>query len=186
MTHLLEPRVDRPVQFLWGSSVVVEEADLTGLLQPDVDLPESGPPCEELNPSTYVSDLAGLEEVFARAMNAAARADGADPITQVNIQVQGWREGYGIPAEASGSQYIGWCYLAATPAPSTAESGCLSLADPRAGSDLTAMPGLPWGRPVIIRPVPGCLTVAPGWLIHSIVPIEHTQRAIVAIATCSR
>ncbi|MGI5488045.1 hypothetical protein [Microtetraspora malaysiensis] len=185
MTTLLAPLTAAPVQFLWGTTVLVDEADLEAIVHADARLPETGPTCDDLDPDLFVTDQAALEEAFFAAFNAIADMDGAPPVTSVTVKIQGWREGHGIPA-ADASPYIGWCYLSATPAPSTAESGCLSLADPRAGSDLTAMPGLPWGRQVLIRPVPGALVVAPGWLTHSIVPIEHGQSLIVATATCSR
>ncbi|MEZ0076266.1 hypothetical protein [Planotetraspora sp. GP83] len=186
MTTLLAARSDRPVQFLWGTNVLVEEAALQDIVRDDVRLPEAGPTCEDLAPARFVTNPAALEEVFLAGMNAVARMDGAPPITSVVVRIQGWREGHGIPAAAESSPYVGWCCLFATPAPSTAESGCLSLADPRAGSDLTAMPGLPWGRQVLIRPVPGALAIAPGWLTHSVVPIEHGQQLVMAVATCSR
>ncbi len=35
----------------------------------------------------------------------------------------------------------------------------LNLTDPRAGSALTAMPGLPWGRQFVIRPAVGAHAV---------------------------
>ncbi|WP_182907572.1 hypothetical protein [Microbispora sp. H13382] len=186
MTTLLEARNEAPVQFLWGTNVLVEEAELQDIVRPDVRLSETGPICEDLDPALFVTDQAALEEMFLSGMNAVARMDAAPPVALVSVRVQGWREGHGIPAAADTSPYVGWCCLSATAAPSTAESGCLSLADPRAGSDLTAMPGLPWGRQVLVRPVPGALTIAPGWLTHSVVPIEHGQQLVVAVATCSR
>ncbi|RCG33332.1 hypothetical protein DQ384_02650 [Sphaerisporangium album] len=186
MTALLSPLSAAPVQFLWGTTVFVDEADLRGIIHADARLPEKGPICEDLDPELFVADQAALEAVFLSTFNATADMDGAPPVTSVTVRIQGWREGHGVPAAADVSPYVGWCCLSATAAPSTAESGCLSLADPRAGSDLTAMPGLPWGRQVLIRPVPGALAVAPGWLTYSIVPVEHGQSLVVAVATCSR
>jgi len=55
--------------------------------------------------------------------------------------------------------------------------------DPRAGSAMTAMPGLPFGRQFIVRPVPGACAVVPGWLTSSVIPLEPRQRITIAIAT---
>ncbi|MEO3808779.1 hypothetical protein ABGB17_07230 [Sphaerisporangium sp. B11E5] len=186
MTTLLAPLPVEPVRFLWGTTVVVDSTDLRDIVPPDVNLPETGPAFEKVNATRFISDEVKLSGVFLAAMNAIARADRAEPVSSVRIEVQGWREGHGIPAAADVSAYIGWCCLLATAVHSTAESGCLSLADPRAGSDLTAMPGLPWGRQILVRPVPGALTVAPGWLTHSVVPLEHGQSLVMAVATCSQ
>jgi hypothetical protein len=42
------------------------------------------------------------------------------------------------------------------------------------------MPGLPWGRQFVIRPVAGAHAVVPGWLTCSIVPLEAGQQITVA------
>ncbi|GGK70996.1 hypothetical protein Sme01_27140 [Sphaerisporangium melleum] len=186
MTSLIATQNDAPVQFLWGTRVIVDAINLRGIARDDMSLPATGPICEDLPAHVVLTDQAALEKVFLARMSVLAGTVTGPPVTAVTVRIQGWREGYGIPAAADASAYIGWCCLAATPAPSTAESGCLSLADPRAGSDLTAMPGLPWGRQVLVKPMAGALTVAPGWLTHSVVPIEHGQQLVMAVATCSR
>ncbi len=57
-----------------------------------------------------------------------------------------WRAGYDLPATAYAEDFVGWCFLASSPAPAHSESGAIAIADPRAGSALTAMPPAP-GRP---------------------------------------
>jgi hypothetical protein len=87
------------------------------------------------------------------------------------------------PASATPARYAAWAYLAASDAPAHSESGCLAFSDPRAGSAMTAMPGLPFGRQFIVRPVPGACAVIPGWLTSSVIPLEPRQHITIAIAT---
>jgi hypothetical protein len=70
----------------------------------------------------------------------------------------------------------------ASGSPAHSESGCLAFSDPRAGSAMTAMPGLPFGRQFIVRPVPGACAVVPGWLTSSVIPLEPRQHITIAIA----
>lgn len=56
------------------------------------------------------------------------------------------------------------------------EAGSLQVIDPRAGSEMVAVPGLPWGRPLILAPKPGAFMVLPGWHIVSAVPLLPNQR----------
>ena len=116
-------------------------------------------------------------------MNDLARADEAVPVTEIDLTVQAWRNGYDEPAFATPARYAAWAYLAASDAPAHSESGCLAFSDPRAGSAMTAMPGLPFGRQFIVRPVPGACAVVPGWLTSSVIPLEPRQHITIAIAT---
>ncbi|MGK5555043.1 hypothetical protein ACSNOI_25835, partial [Actinomadura kijaniata] len=79
--------------------------------------------------------------------------------------------------------YIAWCFLACSPPPANDEAGALALYDPRVGNAQTAMPGLPWGRQILARSTPGVYVAVPGWLHHSVIPMEPDQYAVVAIAT---
>ena len=189
---LITPSPDTgPAHFLWGTTVLAARVELDGIVRPAPrprgelpDVVSDGTPCQQIPAGLVLTDEYALTALFLEAMNAAC-AD-ASPVTEVDITVQVWRAGHGIPAEANPADWIAWCYLTATPAPSKAESGCLSLADPRPASDQTAMPGLPWGRAIIVRPIAGNLVVAPGWLTTSVVPVETGQNLIVAIATSAR
>jgi hypothetical protein len=116
-------------------------------------------------------------------MNDLARADGAAPVAELDITVQAWRNGYDEPAFATPARYAAWVYLAASEAPRHSESGCLAFSDPRAGSAMTAMPGLPFGRQFIVRPVPGACAVVPGWLTSSVIPLEPRQHITVVVAS---
>lgn len=188
---LIEPGAagSPPVRLLWGTSVLVGNVDLDGIVRPG--LTATAPPgaaggtaCREVAADEVLDDPRGLARLFAEAMDAAAGREGAAGAVDVTVQV--WEAGHGVPAEARPAEWAGWCYLAATPAPAAHESGCLALADPRPASDQTAVPGLPWGRAVLARPARGVMVVAPGWLTTSVVPVENGQRLIVAIAASAR
>jgi len=164
----------------WKTGLVIGNLDLTGITAGPPDPDPAGDRCLTLPPGA-VTGLQLLKEQFLASMNQLAEADGIPAIPAVGVDVQVWRNGYDLPAFASQARYTGWTVLSAT-TPGHSESGCLNLTDPRAGSALTAMPGLPWGRQFVIRPVPGAHAVVPGWLTCSIVPLEPGQQITVAIA----
>jgi hypothetical protein len=172
----------------WGTCVVIADIDITGIIRPGLadSFGPAGDSYEDVPASIVVADEHALRQEFIASMNSLAKAQGAKPVTDVDITVQVWRQGYDLPATAYAEEFVGWCYLATSPAPQHSESGSLSFADPRAGSAMTAMPGLPWGRQVMIRPQPGAHVAVPGWLTCSVVPVEHDQYAVVAIAKSVR
>jgi hypothetical protein len=172
----------------WGTGVVIAEIDITGIIRPGLadSFGPAGNSYEDVPASIVVADEPALRQEFIASMNALAEAQEAPPVADVNVTVQVWRQGYDLPATAYPDEFVGWCYLVTSPAPQHSESGSLSFADPRAGSAMTAMPGLPWGRQVMIRPQPGAHVAVPGWLTCSVVPVEHDQYAVVAIAKSVR
>lgn len=183
MTELIEG-----VTRHWPTGVVVAEIPLGGILAA-ADPPgpgAAGGPFEVVDTRSVVADLPALEAEFLASMNSLAAAVGSPPVQNVDLQVQLWRAGYDQPATSYAADWVAWCFLATSPAPQHSESGALALADPRAGSALTAMPGLPWGRQLMIRPTPGAHATAPGWLTCSVVPVEEGQFAVVAVATSVR
>ncbi|MFI9597887.1 hypothetical protein [Nonomuraea sp. NPDC052265] len=62
------------------------------------------------------------------------------------------------------------------------QSGAIAVEDPRSGCAMVAMPGLPWGRAVMIAARQGAHLAVPGWLTHFVVPVEKGQGVIVAKA----
>ena len=172
----------------WGTGVVISEFSLAGIVDSaSVGRAGSGGPSyEQVQPGTVLLDEAALKAGFIASMNVLAAAQDVSPVRDVELDVQVWRDGYDLPATSYPADFVGWCFLAASPAPQHSESGAIALADPRAGSALTAMPGLPWGRQVMIRPVPGAHAAVPGWLTCSVVPVEKDQFAVVAIASSAR
>ncbi|MDN3360127.1 hypothetical protein [Actinomadura sp. DC4] len=172
----------------WGTAVAIANLDISGIIRPGLgdSFGPSGTSYEDVPISVVVADEQALREQFLTSMNALAQAQDAEPVANVDVTVHVWRQGYDLPAMAYQEDFVGWCYLATSPAPQHSESGSLSFADPRAGAAMTAMPGLPWGRQVMIRPRPGAHAAVPGWLTCSVVPVEHDQYAVVAIAKSAR
>jgi hypothetical protein len=168
----------------WPTGVVIAEIDLAGIVAADAPSQNvSGPPLQLLDIDEAVADEAALTAEFLASMNALAQAAGTNPVERIELEVQVWRTGYDQPATSYAADWISWCFLATSPTPQHSESGAIALADPRAGSALTAMPGLPWGRQMMIRPTPGAHATAPGWLTCSVVPVEEEQFAVVAVAS---
>lgn len=172
----------------WGTGVVISDLDLAGILRDDLDRigGPTGPMFEQVPAGSVLLNENALKAQILASMNAVATAQGTAAVDQVDIDVQIWRRGYDLPATSYPADVVGWCYLATSPTPQHSESGALALADPRAGSALTAMPGLPWGRQLMIRPTPGAHAAAPGWLTCSVVPVEEGQYAVVAVASSTR
>lgn len=161
----------------WPTSIIIGELALAGIPVPETAA--DGPAAEDL-PCDPVS-LAALERQFLTSMNALARDAGTEPVAGATVKVRAWRAGYDEPAFAVPARYAGWTILAGT-ATQHPESGCLAFSDPRAGSPLTAVPGLPFGRQAVVIPRPGAHAVVPGWLTSSVIPLEAGQLLIVAEA----
>jgi hypothetical protein len=168
----------------WKTGVVVGHLSLDGITDDDpaMAVPSNGERCQSL-PAAAVPGMATLREQLLAFMNDLAHADEADPVTRIDVTLQAWRNGYDEPAFATPARYAAWVYLAASNAPAYSESGCLAFSDPRAGSAMTAMPGLPFGRQFIVRPVSGGCAVVPGWLTSSVIPLEPRQHITIAVAT---
>lgn len=187
MTTAIES-VPSTVTRYWGTPIAIADINLAGIIRPGLaeSFGPAGNSYEDIPLSVVVDDQPALREEFLTSMNSLAQAQGVEPVTSVDITVHIWRQGYDMPAIGYAEDFVGWCYLATSPAPQHSESGSLSFADPRAGAEMTAMPGLPWGRQVMIRPRPGAHVAVPGWLTCSVVPVEHGQYAVVAIAKSVR
>lgn len=168
----------------WKTAVIIGSLSLDGITDgdPAAAVPASGERCQLL-PLTAVPGIARLREQLLASMNDLARAGDAAPVTEIDLTARVWRNGYDEPAFATLARYAAWVYLAASDIHAHAESGCLAFSDPRAGSAMTAMPGLPFGRQFIVRPVPGACAVVPGWLTSSVIPLEPRQHITIVIAS---
>lgn len=199
MSTILEPG-EKTVTRLWPTACGVRTIDLAGILR-DFDVPLEGPPKEVLAPETVLADTDALSAQFVFAwdelekeyglqggvpsyavvdemgLSGARRSD-----STINMTVQVWRRGFELPQYSSPSDLLGWCFLHATE-PRHEDSGSVAFLDPRAGSEGTAMPGLPWGREVTFRPTLGLLAVGPGWLTSTVRPVEDGQAVMVAVAS---
>ncbi|HEU5155369.1 MAG TPA: hypothetical protein VFU43_00085 [Streptosporangiaceae bacterium] len=171
----------------WETPIVIGSVDLKGIVREDWASASSpgGPAFERLATGAVIADEERLRSVFQMSFNELAQAQGRPPLAEVHLEIQVWRHGYDVAAAAHPAGLVGWCVLAAGPGQHP-ESAAISFADPRAGSAMTAMPGLPWGRPILLNPVPGAHAAAPGWLIWSIVPVERGQHVIVAVASSAQ
>lgn len=169
----------------WKTPLIITQADISGVIPVGPTGPAAGAGRCQVLPADLVPGLRLLEEQFLASMNALAAADETPEVTACRLEVQVWREGYDQPAFSAQARYAGWTILAASPAPEHSESGCLTFADPRAGSTATAMPGLPWGRQFLVTPTAGAHAVVPGWLTCSVIPLESGQHITVAVALSS-
>ena len=180
MTSLIDAHAGT-VTRLWRTCVIVGSVGLDGITIP-APAPE-GPPTEEL--AVDPASLAVLERQFLESMRQMADDEAASPVTGVRVTVSTWRAGYDDAAFTAQCRYAGWTILAASCQPAT-EAGCLTFSDPRAGSAMTAVPGLPFGRQLPVRPAPGAHVVVPGWLTASVIPLQAGQVITVAAAWSAR
>jgi len=199
MSTMLRPG-EKTVTRLWETACGVRRIDLATIIRL-FDIPLEGPQQEFLPLETALTDPDTLRAEFVSAMDELAQEHGLQggvpsyaatdemrlsetrrPDGTIKMTVQVWRRGFEVPQYASSSDLFGWCFLHATQ-PKHEDSGSVALLDPRAGSEGTAMPGLPWGREVTFRPSPGLLAVGPGWLTSTVRPVEDGQAVVVAVAS---
>jgi uncharacterized protein (TIGR02466 family) len=77
-----------------------------------------------------------------------------------------------------GSAWSGVYYVNAQPPEPGSLSGILELFDPRAFTEMTDVPGSPYGQRVLVRPEPGLMVLFPGWLYHFVHPLQHDGERI--------
>ncbi|MFJ2114088.1 MULTISPECIES: hypothetical protein [unclassified Streptomyces] len=178
----------KTVTRLWETACAVRTLDLSGVVQdPAPVISVDGAQCEAVPLDGLLRDPDELQAQFLDAVKSLQGygANGGLPaITftpSIRLTAEIWRPGHEVPQDSSPDDLIGWCFISAT-GPRHQDSGSVALLDPRAGSERTAMPGLPWGREFTFRPVPGLLAVAPGWLTSTVRPLEDGQTAVVVVA----
>jgi uncharacterized protein (TIGR02466 family) len=76
-----------------------------------------------------------------------------------------------------GSAWSGCYYVTGTPDP-TSLAGALELYDPRPFTEMTDVPGNPYGQRLVIRPEAGLLIMFPGWLYHFVHPVTADEPRI--------
>ncbi|MGN5633249.1 hypothetical protein [Streptomyces sp. AC154] len=168
------------VQHVWSTAVLVRELRVRSLIResPTRTRPD-GQPHTQLPAEDLVHDISSLrgeilgamQQLYGRATESGPRVR---PVTGVDIVAEVWRAGYELPMMASEGDWLCWIVLEAS-VPQHEESGVIAVYDPRAGSGMTASPGLPWGRQLSLRPVQGLMAVVPGWLTSAVQPIEDNQ-----------
>jgi hypothetical protein len=174
----------------WGTPVAFATLDPAGLLSPAAARVGPDGPALQLVPAEEIfTDPAEATSRFRTTFDALTAEFGQDlapPANRIDVEVQVWRHGYALPAAGHPADMVAWWVLDAGSAPERAEAGALTFADPRTGSPLTPIPGRPWGRHLLIRPVPGAHIAVPGWLASSVVPLEPGQHVLVAFASTGR
>lgn len=81
-----------------------------------------------------------------------------------------------------GCVWSGVYYIATgKPDPDHPTSGRLELHDPRTAVEMMALPGTPFGQPVLINPEPGMMVIFPSWLRHMVHPfVGEGERITIA------
>ena len=190
MTETIAGPGARTVTHHWVTAAAVRTLDLAGIARDTSSArhPQGQEAPRQIIPVASVfSDEDALKQAFLGTMNELATAGAGhgtprSAIDNVQLTVEIWERGHQVPMAASPSDFVGWCFLHAT-SPKHKDSGAVAVSDPRAGSAMTAMPGLPWGRQLTITAAQGILAVVPGWLTLSVRPLEEGQRVIVVVAT---
>ncbi|WP_067461053.1 hypothetical protein [Actinomadura macra] len=174
----------------WGTPVAFATLDPAGLLTPSAArISAEGPAMETVPPGEMIADLDAVAAQFHLSFDelvAAHHPDLAPPISGVAIEVHIWRHGHHLPPAAHPADLIAWWVLHSAPTPAPSDSGAIALADPRTGSPFAPLPGRPWGRHLLIRPIPGAHVAVPGWLTTSVTPLAPGQHVLVAVASTIR
>jgi uncharacterized protein (TIGR02466 family) len=76
-----------------------------------------------------------------------------------------------------GSAWSGCYYVTGKPDP-TSLAGTLELYDPRPFTEMTDVPGTPYGQRLVIRPEAGLMVLFPGWLYHFVHPVASDEPRI--------
>jgi hypothetical protein len=182
MTTVTDPST---IERHWGADVLVCQVDASRIARSDIAqllLVDDGQQHRVIPVEDVVGDLPALYEAFRTAAAELLRRDGALGSVSLSLQAEVWRGGYEVAQASSPGDFVGWCFLAATPAQHK-DSGNVAILDPRVGAAMVAVPGLPAARQVSVRPAPGNLAVVPGWLTTVVQPVEADQSVIVVVAT---
>jgi len=76
-----------------------------------------------------------------------------------------------------GSAWSG-CYYVRAHSEGQSTAGALELYDPRPFTEMTDVPGTPYGQRLLVRPEPGLLVLFPGWMYHFVHPVTSTEPRI--------
>lgn len=122
----------------------------------------------------YLTDATELSDRFAWAASSILGL-GSPTACQIQLSLELWGPGYEAPVLLGAADATGWAFLLGSPADHS-DAGTVAVIDPRAGSNMVPVPGMPWGRPLVVAPVPGTLTTIPSWLMASVLPLDPNQR----------
>jgi hypothetical protein len=121
-------------------------------------------------------DRAGLDSVEHEALASAAQLGASEGHryrpSVVGRNVLQLEAGSYVTCKAASTRHVALYWLEAVRS-SEGYVGDVVLLDPRAGAANVPSPGLPLGRPQVLRPMRGMLLVIPGWLGYSIAPVRQ-------------
>lgn len=168
-------------QDLWATEVLLGRIDVQPFLNERIRglAARTGRPIDELDMRQYLDETSPLEALWTDMFTHLHRASGGTAdVSRVELKLEVWRRGYEDPVLTTKRDYMGWLFLHGTVARHS-DSGTVAILDPRTASSMSAVPGLPWGRSLVLRPLSGSLGIVPGWLTASVLPLEADQTAIV-------
>lgn len=165
----------------WVTQIAFAGLNPQNLLEPLPDWPEGVATSQQL-PIESIGQRDGIRSAFAEAAIAlGSQTNEGCSISRIELRVERWRSGYEAPAITSDADYLGWLVVRGRVAEHS-DAGTIALLDPRAGSNMVAVPGIPWGRPLVIAPRSGNLVVHPSWIVCSVLPLDPGQEAVVVRA----
>ncbi|MFC9472700.1 hypothetical protein ACFTS5_10935 [Nocardia sp. NPDC056952] len=181
------PAASNHVQRLWATNVALTQVADSQIPDVPEDLLASSEQAQHHRIDVLGEHAATIRQLFTNAVTDLADIDRSlgvvvPAVERVNLELQVWNPGFEIPVWVDSGPYLGWLFLSATPAQHS-DSGSIAVLDPRAGSGMSAIPGLPWGTSLVIRPQRGGFAVVPGWLTSSVLPLEQHQTCVVVVAT---
>ncbi|NKB43464.1 MAG: hypothetical protein GKS03_04210 [Alphaproteobacteria bacterium] len=121
--------------------------------------------------------IAQLQAWIVAAFQDVTKVTASGQVYGGKIMLKAWanlsrRGDYSLVRTHPSSVWSGvYCIDAGDP-PTTdrPNSGMIELLDPRAGAEMTVVPGQPFGRAKLIQPQAGQITVFPSWLKHTVHP----------------
>lgn len=126
-----------------------------------------------------------VEREFARSIEQAAAALGADGELRWRHRLEAWPPGHHVALRYGPGTIEALCIVASDGRAGQAASGQISLHDPRTGAGNVCVPGLPWGRPITMPADVGRMLIFPGWLAYSIAPLHGEHHMVVWSASAS-
>lgn len=126
-----------------------------------------------------------IELEFARRIEHAAAALGANGVLRWRHRLEAWPPGYHVALRYGAGAVEALCVVASDGRAKQAASGQISLHDPRVGAGNVSVPGLPWGRSITMPADVGRAFIFPGWLACSVAPLHGEHHMVVWSASAS-
>lgn len=173
------PERDVGLRHLWATDVAFASVEVDEMLLVN---PE---PISRSFTRFEAQDLLRAPSAVASLFEQAAAVIDPTPTMSVRLHVERWNAGFEDPMVTTSADYFGWLFLHGDVA-AHSDAGTVAILDPRCGSNMVAVPGIPWGRPLVLAPKPGTLVVAPSWLTAAVLPLDPGQQVLVVRAEITR